>query len=71
MNHKNLLIIAAILTVSCQDAVPLYKQADAPIEKRVEDLLSRMTLEEKILQMNEEINNSKLELQEYFAEDKQ
>lgn len=53
MNHKNLLIIAAILTVSCQDAVPLYKQADAPIEKRVEDLLSRMTLEEKILQMNQ------------------
>lgn len=53
MNHKPLLIIAAILTVSCQDAVPLYKQADAPIEKRVEDLLSRMTLEEKILQMNQ------------------
>ena len=53
MNHKPLLIIAAILTVSCLHAVPLYKQADAPIEKRVEDLLSRMTLEEKILQMNQ------------------
>lgn len=29
----------------------LYKQADQPIDKRVEDLLSRMTLEEKIGQM--------------------
>ncbi len=26
----------------------LYKHADAPIEKRLEDLVSRMTLEEKV-----------------------
>ena len=31
----------------------VYKDADAPIEKRVEDLLSRMTLKEKILQINQ------------------
>ncbi len=31
---------------------PLYKDAAQPKEKRVEDLLSRMTLEEKIGQMN-------------------
>jgi beta-glucosidase len=31
---------------------PLYKDASQPLEKRVEDLLSRMTLEEKIGQMN-------------------
>jgi beta-glucosidase len=30
---------------------PLYKNPDAPLEKRVEDLLSRMTLEEKVSQM--------------------
>ena len=31
--------------------VPLYKQAGAPVAARVEDLLRRMTLEEKIAQM--------------------
>ena len=30
---------------------PLYKDKNAPIEKRVEDLLSRMTLHEKVLQL--------------------
>jgi len=34
-------------------SIPLYKDAKAPIEKRVDDLLSRMTLEEKILQLNQ------------------
>ncbi|HXT68790.1 MAG TPA: glycoside hydrolase family 3 N-terminal domain-containing protein [Vicinamibacterales bacterium] len=32
-------------------SVPLYKQAGAPIEQRVEDLLARMTLEEKFWQL--------------------
>ena len=31
---------------------PLYKQADAPIEKRIDDLLKRMTLEEKVRQLD-------------------
>src|SRR5580658_6904081 len=30
---------------------PIYKDPNAPIEQRVEDLLSRMTLEEKIAQI--------------------
>src|SRR4051794_38948450 len=30
---------------------PLYKNPDAPLDKRVEDLLGRMTLEEKASQM--------------------
>ncbi|MET0980914.1 MAG: glycoside hydrolase family 3 N-terminal domain-containing protein, partial [Telluria sp.] len=34
-----------------QGGMPLYKQAGAPIEARVNDLLGRMTLEEKIAQM--------------------
>jgi hypothetical protein len=32
-------------------SVPVYKNPDAPLEKRVEDLLSRMTLEEKVSQL--------------------
>ncbi len=31
----------------------LYKDASAPVEMRVEDLLSRMTMEEKVLQLNQ------------------
>ena len=31
----------------------LYKDASVPVEMRVEDLLSRMTIEEKILQLNQ------------------
>ncbi len=31
--------------------LPLYKQANAPVEKRVADLLSRMTIEEKFWQL--------------------
>src|SRR5690606_13610879 len=31
---------------------PVYKDPTFPVEKRVEDLLSRMTIEEKIGQMN-------------------
>jgi beta-glucosidase len=33
------------------DARPLYKEATAPIDARVEDLLKRMTLEEKVAQL--------------------
>ena len=31
---------------------PLYRQANAPIEKRINDLLGRMTLEEKVRQLD-------------------
>lgn len=33
------------------ERAPLYKDASLPVERRVEDLLSRMTLEEKVAQM--------------------
>lgn len=32
---------------------PLYKDPKQPIEKRIEDLLSRMTLNEKVMQLNQ------------------
>lgn len=45
-------IVCCLLIVSCSKTkVETYKQKDAPVEKRMEDLLSRMTLEEKVSQM--------------------
>jgi len=35
-----------------ESAIELYLDAEQPVEKRVEDLLSRMTLEEKVGQIN-------------------
>ena len=35
-----------------RDTGALYKQADAPIEERINDLLQRMTLEEKVRQLD-------------------
>ena len=34
-------------------SVPVYKDAGKPVEERVEDLLSRMTLHEKVMQLNQ------------------
>lgn len=54
---KRILLYSWILLVPsilfAQQVVPLYKDKKAPIEKRIEDLLKRMTLEEKILQTNQ------------------
>ncbi len=55
MNKK--ILLSALLfgaAVTLQAAVKeKYKDPKAPVEERVEDLLSRMTLEEKILQLNQ------------------
>ncbi len=37
----------------CKQKQPIYKDAKAPIEERVNDLVSRMTLEEKVQQLNQ------------------
>ena len=42
---------AAALKHAVAGAAPLYKQASKPLDARVEDLLRRMTLDEKIAQM--------------------
>ncbi len=46
-------LFISFLAVTCHVAgqQPIYKQADAPTEQRVEDLLGRMTLEEKVGQL--------------------
>lgn len=43
----SLLAVSLMLSVSAQT----YKNADAPVDARIEDLLSRMTLEEKVQQL--------------------
>ena len=59
MKRKVLIFGLCLLEVTCalsakdKKSIPLYKDAKVPIEKRVDDLLSRMTLEEKILQLNQ------------------
>lgn len=44
--------VAALLT-GCGDGVPAYKNPENPVEVRVADLLGRMTLEEKVAQMQD------------------
>ena len=58
--RKKVLILGLCLlgvthSLSSKDkkSIPLYKDAKAPIEKRIDDLISRMTLVEKILQLNQ------------------
>ena len=43
----------AFFSVAVNAQQPLYKNATLPVEERVNDLLGRMTLEEKILQLNQ------------------
>lgn len=60
--------IFALLLVATAAAGPLYKNSKAPIDARVEDLLSRMTLEEKVMQM-QNIPTGKLnEIADRFGE---
>ena len=47
----SLLAAAAIVLLSC-NTQPDYMNPDLPVDRRVEDLVSRMTLEEKISQMS-------------------
>lgn len=49
------IVLATLVATAAQGAErhPRYKDASLPIEERVEDLLGRMTLEEKVLQLNQ------------------
>lgn len=47
------ILLAGLLPAFGKKDVPLYKDPSQPIEKRVKDLLSRMTIEEKVGQMNQ------------------
>ncbi|UCH92907.1 MAG: glycoside hydrolase family 3 C-terminal domain-containing protein [Candidatus Aminicenantes bacterium] len=62
MNKKNFYknnflvttILPLLLLISCgqKEDLPMYKNPKLPVEERVEDLLARMTLEEKIEQLS-------------------
>jgi len=47
----SLLSAAVMMSLAPAQQAPLYKNPNAPLDKRVEDLLSKMTLEEKISQL--------------------
>ena len=49
------LLLAAALGAQARNGSgkPAYKDAGRPVEERVSDLLSRMTLEEKVMQLNQ------------------
>ena len=61
---RRIIVVAACMALAVGSAdvmsaagkklkTPVYKDASAPVERRVEDLLSRMTPEEKIMQMSQ------------------
>lgn len=45
-----------------QATLPLYKDANVPTEERVADLLGRMTTEEKIMQLNQYVHGTSMNL---------
>lgn len=49
------LMLASVSGIQAQkkEQKPVYRDAGRPVEERVEDLLSRMTLEEKVMQLNQ------------------
>lgn len=55
MNKLSAIFLSLLMPILllAQQSTPIYKNKNAPIEKRIDDLLKRMTLEEKILQTNQ------------------
>ena len=60
VTRRRILVLAAAVaaafagaptTFAQAPAQPLYKDASQPVERRIEDLLARMTLEEKVAQL--------------------
>jgi len=53
LKHFNLILAAVVLLAgsACSTKAPIYKDSSYPTEQRVQDLLSRMTLEEKLGQL--------------------
>lgn len=48
----NILCMAVLISTAVYGQTPVYRDSSQPIDKRVDDLLSRMTLKEKVGQMN-------------------
>ena len=50
-NNHFTVVAALLLLISCHSKTPLYKDASAGAEQRADDLVARMTLEEKLGQL--------------------
>jgi beta-glucosidase len=57
------IVLSASVLIGAQNPPPLYRQRDAPVDVRVADLLGRMTLEEKVAQL-QGVWNRKREIQD-------
>ncbi|MBQ8423162.1 MAG: glycoside hydrolase family 3 C-terminal domain-containing protein [Coprobacter sp.] len=62
-----LLSAVFVIPLHADKKKPLYKDADAPIEARIDDLLSKMTLREKILQLQNRGSGSIDEIERIFG----
>ena len=51
MKLRTLLLTAVVLLAGCNGKTPLYKNPDRSAEDRADDLLKRMTVEEKLGQL--------------------
>lgn len=69
VNLKFAVVITCVALCACTSS-PRYKNADAPIENRIADLLSRMTLEEKAAQIDMLSGNEILRDANSFLEDR-
>ena len=64
LRRSLILVLGLILAASgCRkESLPLYKNPDAPVGRRVEDLLRRMTLEEKLAQLQNRFVDSESDI---------
>lgn len=46
-------VLSSCLFAQSKKEIPLYKDKSQPVEKRINDLLSKMTLDEKVMQLNQ------------------
>jgi beta-glucosidase len=51
LSHGLLLVELFATLALGKGSTPIYKDASAPVEKRVKDLLGRMTIEDKMSQL--------------------
>src|SRR3982751_1441637 len=62
MDNRAIILAAALGTMmqicACPQAAPLYRDEHAPIAARVQDLLSRMTLEEKAAHLQSRVTTT-------------
>ena len=68
-NLRKMVLPAMFVALAATAGGPLYKNPKAPIDARVEDLLSRMTLEEKVKQMQNNPTGKAHEIADRFKGD--